>query len=363
MLDPKEAFIVLNSLQNDLSFAQFTQLLKTFGSPEKILSQNVETLKQVPGIKLKAALLIAHWNEVFDLKQELALIEKFGVHILTNECPDYPTSLSQIYDPPLVLYTLGSITQQDEKALGIVGSRKATDDGKKNTFQLSEKCASRGWTIVSGLASGIDTEAHEGALKARGRTLAVLGHGLATPLYPSENESLAQDIVQNGALISEFPMTFAPLPRNFPRRNRILAGLSQALLVAEASLRSGALITADLALEQGKPVLALPGPINSVASVGSNTLIQQGAKLVLKVEDIIEELAGIPSSEKSPPKCEDPDEATLLQCLFNEEKQLDRLLEETQLPAAQLNMALFSLEIKNLVKQLPGQYYVKTLQN
>lgn len=202
---------------------------------------------------------------------------------------DYPANLKYIYDPPSILYIKGNILPEDTIAVAVVGSRRATYYGLKNAENLGFQLAAGGITIISGLARGVDSAAHRGALKARGRTIAVLGSGL-NKIYPRENEELVEEIAQNGAVISEFALDTPPLRQNFPRRNRIISGLSLGVVVVEAAKRSGALITANFALEQGREVFALPGKIDSFTSKGTHDLIKQGAKLVESIEDIIEEL-------------------------------------------------------------------------
>lgn len=369
MFDRCDALLILNSLREDLSFARYSKLMEEFGTPEAILAQPEDSLATVPGVGAKTAHVISHWREIFDLDQELKLIQKEKIALFFWEAPDYPTPLRVIPDPPLVLYCRGKLTDGDERAAGIVGSRAPSHYGKTTAHRLAKELAQLGWTVVSGLAFGIDAAAHRGALDGGGRTLAVLGQGLATEIYPPENLQLAREIAEHGAVLSEFPMTFAPMPRNFPRRNRIISGLSRGVLVVEATQKSGALITTDFALEQGKPVLAVPGRLDMATSEGPNHLIQQGAKLVMTVRDILEELT--PEYEKIPhsPSAQEnfsfvldhlpEEEKILIQCLNSEEKQLDTLLEETRLPAPAVTHALFSLELKNLVKQLPGQYYVR----
>jgi len=374
MLDSKEVLLALNSILINHPFKTYKALLEHFGTAENILKQTESSLIKVPGIGKKIAHAITHWEENFDLKKEIQLIQKHKITLLFNGSPNYPHSLSQIYDPPLLVYCKGTLKNEDQASVGIVGARAATRYGKETTYQLAKDLAQRGWTVVSGLAWGIDTQAHLGALEGNGRTLAVIGHGLAYPLYPPENDELAERILAQGAILSEFPMSFASLGRNFPRRNRIIAGLSQGVLIAEAAQRSGALITADFAMELGRPVMALPGPIDSPVSLGTNKLIQDGAKLVLEVSDIIEELTphfGTLSQNEANSKDPKPAKNRLNPPLTQEEEkiynhithneiQLEKILEDAGLDHSQATLALFSLEIKNLVKQLPGQYYVRS---
>lgn len=371
MLDRREAVLVCNALQDVLSFSRYQTLLKNFETPEAVLCQKEKDLLSVEGITKKTAYNLTHWQTLFDLKKEIQLIEKSGVDLLMHGTPDYPLNLYPLPDPPVLLYCKGKLLPEDKESLSIVGSRSATEYGKSWTFQFAEELALRGWTLVSGLAAGIDTEAHRGALRAGGRTLAVVGHGLAFPLYPPENEYLARKIIHQGAVLSELPMTHSSQPRNFPKRNRIVSGLSLGVFVSEAARKSGAFITVDLALEQGKPVFALPGPIDSPLSEGPNWLIQQGATLVRNVEDLTEELPhpnqtyyNEDSAQKEvqsvPVKQLTEEEAQILSFLSSRGKRLDSLLSESRLPFNTLSRKLLELEIKNLVKQLPGQYYVKS---
>ncbi len=365
MANRLESILILNALQKDIRWPRFQELLTLFKTTENIVNQSESTLSKF--FTKRIAHLISHWSDKFDLDEEIKLIEQNNITVLAYDHPNFPPSLLEIPDPPLLLYCKGTLLPQDQRALGIVGSRRATIYGTKTTLNLAQQMAQKNWTIVSGLAWGIDTHAHKGALQAKGRTLAVIGQGLATPLFPPDNESLAEQICQHGAMLSEFPMNFAPLPRNFPQRNRIISGLSKAVLVVEAAKRSGAFITADFALEQGKPVLAIPGPIDSKVSEGPNLLIQQGAKCVTQVGDIIEELESplfknnineeLPLNS-SPPGLSDQ-EKMVWENLSNEEVYLEQLINNTGLKPNQTIETLLTLEIKNLVKQLPGQYYVK----
>lgn len=364
MLSRCEALLILNALQKDLSFAEVQKLIQTFGSVEAIFAQSQSALKQQ--LNSRKASLLKNWPEKFDLNQELKLIQKKNVSIIDYTHELYPLALSHIPDPPLLLYCQGTLKKEDQRAIGIVGSRRATVYGTKTTVTLAQQLGHKGWTVISGLAWGIDTHAHKGALQAQARTLAVIGQGLNTPLFPPDNDALAEQIKANGAIISEFPMNFAPVPRNFPQRNRIVSGMSQAVLVVEAARKSGAFITADFALEQGKPVLAVPGPIDSKVSEGPNLLIQQGAKCVLNVADILEELpdplfSHINEDKRSlntPPSLSEQEKKVWNQ-LSNKEIQLEQLIETSGLNILEANQALFTLEIKNLVKHLPGQYYVR----
>ncbi|MBL7084484.1 MAG: DNA-protecting protein DprA [Candidatus Omnitrophica bacterium] len=279
----------------------------------------------------------------------------------------YPTNLRYIYDPPSTLYVNGNIIPQDNIAIAIVGSRRATAYGLNNAERLSFELAAKGITIVSGLARGVDSAAHRGALKAGGRTIAVLGSGLNV-IYPPENEGLAKEICQNGAVISEFSHQTPPHRHNFPRRNRIISGLSLGVVVVEAARKSGALITADFALEQGREVFALPGKVDSFVSVGTHDLIKDGAKLVGTSEDIIEELEPLMSEYIKQAKGDDKtkiepnlpeQEQRIYSCLTSEPMHIDEIMEKVTLAYGRLLTCLLKLEHKKLVKELPGKRFMK----
>lgn len=264
----REALIWLH-LSADIGVVRFRRLLEHFGSAAGIIKAGAIAVREV------------------DFRREMSRSEKQGIKIITMLDEGYPALLKQIYDPPLVLYVMGDL--QFDTAVGIVGSRRASFYGLSSAQRLAAGLAASGITVISGLARGVDTAAHRGALGSKGNTIAVLGSGLNN-IYPPENEELAYSIAGSGAVISEFPLDTGPFPHNFPRRNRIISGLSMGIVVVEAAENSGALITADFALEQGREVFALPGEANSSTSYGTNNLIKQGAKLVTDVEDILEEL-------------------------------------------------------------------------
>ncbi len=277
----------------------------------------------------------------------------------------YPTNLRYIYSPPPTLYIQGEIIPEDNIAIAIVGSRRGTYYGLRNAEALSFELATKGITIISGLARGVDSAAHRGALKAKGRTIAVLGSGLNV-IYPPENRKLADKITQNGAVVSEFPLDTPPHRQNFPRRNRIISGLSLGVVVVEAAQKSGALITANFALEQGREVFALPGNIDSFTSVGTHDLIKQGAKLIESTKDIIEELEPLRfcGTEKAQSKTEfKPDlpeeERQIYACLSSESLHIDEIIQKIDIPYGRLLTCLLKLEHKKLVKELPGKVFVR----
>jgi DNA processing protein len=289
MLTNRERLILLN-LVPEIGSTRLRRLLEAFGDLDQLWAASVQAIQQVDGITPRLAQRIADGcRDTPLLGKELALAQRQGVAIVTLEDDEYPKLLRAIPDPPLALYVRGTLTGADEMAVGIVGARRASFYGTQCAERLGYDLALRGVTVVSGLAHGIDGAAHRGALRASGRTLAVLGSGLAR-IYPPEHEPLAVQVAQQGALLSEYPMDTVPLPHNFPRRNRLISGLSLGVVVVEAARRSGALITADCALEQGREVFAVPGPITTVTSQGTHQLLKQGARLVTSVDDILEEL-------------------------------------------------------------------------
>ena len=358
-----EACIALNMVPN-VGPMRMRKMLEVFATPERILLARAAELRTVEGIGPELAQAIAGWEAQIDLPAELKLIEDFGAHVITQASPEYPRELRQIYNPPILLYVWGTLTERDHRAISVVGSRKTSHYGLETAKRLSYQLAYAGLTVVSGLARGIDTAAHQGALAAEGRTVAVIGSGLMA-LYPPENLGLAEKIAASGAVVSEFPMTFPPDRKTFPYRNRIVAGWGAGVLVVEAGLSSGALITAGQALEHGRLVYAVPGQIDRPSSMGSNKLIQQGAKLVMSAADILDDLhslfpqsAAQRAASTAPPPLS-ADEQALFDALDSTETALDALVARTGLPAARVSASLLTLEMKRLVKQLPGQQFVR----
>lgn len=284
----QEALLILNAVP-ELGSVRIRNLIKYFGTADRVLKAPESKLIQVEGIGRKITHGVRSWQKYFDLKKECLLIEKYKAEILTFGHPEYPPLLKEIYDPPVVLYIRGNILKEDKMAVAIVGARRASYYGLNTARQLAQQLSSRGLTVISGLARGVDTKAHEGALNGQGRTIAVFGCGLDR-IYPPENKKLVEQIIKNGAVVTEFPFGTPPFKQNFPRRNRIISGLSLGVVVIEAGQYSGSLITARLAAEQGREVFSVPGRIDAVTSRGTNVLIKNGAKPVLKLEDIIEEI-------------------------------------------------------------------------
>src|SRR3989454_9644296 len=288
-MNATEACIVLNMLPT-VGPVRLRKLLEVFKEPQQILAAKRGELRKVEGIGNEVAEQISTWDSTVDLAAELGRVRELGAAVITQRSPSYPKSLREIHAPPIVLYVWGELEERDHHAIGIIGARRTTHYGMESAKKLAYQLAYAGLTVISGLARGIDTAAHQGALAAKGRTIAVIGAGLAK-LYPPENAALADRIRSgNGAIVSEFSMDIEPDRQTFPMRNRIIAGWSHGILVVEAGLNSGALITAAQALEQGRAVYAVPGHINAPSAIGSDPLIQQGAQLVLDADDILDDL-------------------------------------------------------------------------
>ena len=356
----------------------FAKLIKHFGSADRALGASVAELAKINGVGFKTAERIASTRGKFDVGAELELAEKLDIWIINVDDKRYPPALKQIYDPPPVLYIKGSLTREDNLAISIVGSRLCSLYGQEQSSRLAHFLSSAGFTICSGMARGIDTAAHQGALSAGGRTIAVQGCGLAN-VFPPENKKLFELIAESGACISELPLGYEPLSENFPPRNRIIAGLSLGTIVVEAGLRSGALITARAALENNRDVMAVPGKIDSPLSKGTHRLLKQGAKLIESVEDVMEGLGYIgeqledhvsTAAEKAGDIVEAPlfdikalklsgPEKTIFECLKKEPSHIEEIIADTDLAAGSVNAGLVSLRLKGLIKQLPGNLFLK----
>lgn len=380
-------------------------LVNILGSTEKVLNATSEELEKVGELSTKLRDSLIKKRLGCPLERELELIQEYGCQIITYYDTSYPSLLKEIDPPPLLLYVRGELKPEDSLGIAIVGSREAKDYGRRVSYQLAHQLANRGLTVVSGFAKGIDTCAHRGALEAGGRTIAVMGNGLSL-IYPAGNRDLVEKVVESGALISEFPMGMKPRAENFPRRNRIISGLTLGTVVVEASNRSGALITARLASEQGREVFAVPGEIFSELSTGTHRLIDDGAKLISTVDDLIQALPHhviskisniTPTSEtdkeketplvnkgnlegtssstlpkstdlekKKPiPKPPSPDltsdEKTVFDAIEVPSTHIDTIVRTTQLTISQVSSALLMLELKGAIEQLPGKQFAKTI--
>ena len=371
MMPAAEAWLAL-SLVEGLGQKAVRALLRAFGDVESILAASPQHLTQAGGLKPELANRIAQAREVDAFRLEMRLIEQYAIHLLTLDSPDYPPLLLESNAPPPVLYTRGNAPLANALSLGVVGTRRCTRSGEKLTRTLIDEMAgvAPDLVIISGLARGVDTAAHQQALISGLRTIAVLAGGL-TGIYPPENQELANRIMEQGALVTEFPMTSPPLARHFPIRNRIISGLSNGLLVVEAGEKSGALITAGFAINQNREVFALPGAADQPTSRGTNRLIQKGqAKLVLEGSDILEELPGfrrqnteqmellaqMPHPRKAG-RAPDGEKGQVINALSRGALHPDDLAQETGLPMEQLLGLLLELELEGEVVQTAENQY------
>jgi len=347
----------------------YKHLLDQFQIPEKVFCAKKSELMMVAGVSDRIADAIKRFRFSDEIKKEIALAEKQQCRIITCADPEYPPLLHHIPDPPPYIYVKGCLENTD-KSLAVVGSRNASSYGISMAKRLSRELAFLGLCIVSGMARGIDTAAHMGAISAKGRTFAVLGSGLGV-IYPPENRRLHDEIIENGAVISEFSIMEEPNAYNFPARNRIISGMTLGTLVVEAAQRSGSLITARLAGEQGREVFAVPGSINSAKSTGAHNLLKQGAKLVACAEDVIEEFYqfknntikedGLPDERSNTGTRLSPDltgdESLIYEVLEPYPIHIDELSCQTGMNVGKLSIILLNLELKGLVSQSPGKYF------
>jgi DNA processing protein len=360
-----EALVGLN-LVMDIGSIRLKRLLEVFGAPQNIFSVSRDKLTGVAGIgEVIASRIVSLDNK--DIDREFSLARQNNFKILTPYSLDYPHNLRFIHDPPIVLYVKGRILPRDSLGLAIVGSRRASFYGLSCAEKFGADLAANGFTVISGLARGIDTAAHQGAIKSKARTIAVIGSGILN-IYPQENQDLTEQIASCGAVISEFPLETKPLKQNFPRRNRLISGLSLGVLVVEACRNSGALISAAFALEQGREVFAIPGKIDSLSSFGTNRLIQQGAKLVLSIEDILEEFPFLSSgnSREIPESSEKTlaaqqglscTEELLYNIISTQASSVDEVVQKTGLAISEISLNLLSLQLKKKIRVLAGKLF------
>ncbi|GMT41897.1 MAG: DNA polymerase [bacterium] len=361
-LNEPDAYIALNSLTG-IGVANFGNLLGRFGYAANVFKMAVSSLREVKGIGPITADQITSCRPQKTADAEKRKAQKLKVRIITALDEGYPQNLKTLHASPPLLYVAGEIMETDAIAVGVVGTRRPTAYGRISTENLSAMLAAMGFTIVSGLARGVDSFAHRAALEAGGRTIAVLGCGLDL-CYPPENRGLSEKIRENGAVVSQFCFGTEPEKRNFPVRNRVISGLSLGVLVTEAGTKSGALITAYAALDEGREVFAIPGRIDYAQSVGTNGLIQKGAKLVKNLEDIVEEfpvevVSYLSLSEESEQHALSGDEVKLLALLAEDERHIDHLINGSGLPSGVVLGILLELEIKGVVRQLPGKLFAK----
>lgn len=369
MLTERDAYIALNLIR-DLGPVTVRLLTDVLGSASALFEADSRQLLAVKGTGTEIVKKLIAARRKVNAAAEIERAASLGAEILTPADPGYPDPLRQIYDPPLALYVKGTLESRDRNAVAIVGSRHTTSYGRECASSFAAQLARSGFTIVSGLARGIDTCAHQGALKAGGRTLAVLGGGLHD-VYPPENRELAEEVAASGAVISEFQLGRDPDKTTFPIRNRIVSGLSQGVIVVEAGLSSGAMITANVAAEQGKSVFAIPGRIDSPTSQGTHQLIKNGARLVDSAAEVMDDLGSLftactrtpirpPGEPLRANRIQVPlsdVEQTVMQRLAEDDRMdVDTLTRQCGLPVATVSATLLMLEMKRLVRTLPGRF-------
>jgi len=366
-MDSREALVALNMIEH-VGPIRVRQLLEHFGEAPAILGASKSQLLQVRGIGEEVAESISHWEKTVDLAGELKRIQDYGCHIVVQDDENYPELLKQIYDPRVVLYVKGELTTKDKNGVAMVGSRMTTHYGIEIARKLAYQLAYIGVTVVSGGARGIDTAAHQGVLSAKGRTIAVLGTGINL-VFPVENAELFQRISETGAVITQFPFNRKADKQSFPIRNRIVAGMTMGTVVVEANLTSGALITANMACEYGRQVFAVPGRIDSPRSKGCHELIKKGAKLCEGAEDILSEFeylfptsnrpAGVSETGMLPSISLSENEQKIYDSLSKDQSSTDEVIRRCGLPSSTVSVALLGLEMKRLIRQLPGKMFVR----
>jgi DNA processing protein len=341
--------------------ARLERLISACGSVEAAWNASLADIIAA-GLERKFGLALLHARQSLDLDQELAQAAAKGIQMVCREDHTFPAALAHIPSPPPIIYYRGTLVPDDNWSVAIVGTRSPTSYGREAARRLAGELASQGVTIVSGLALGIDTIAHTAALEAGGRTLAVLANG-ADMVYPERNQRLAERVMGAGAILSEFPIGTRPLPQLFPVRNRLISGLTKAVIVVEARLGSGAMITVDYALEQGRDVFAVPGPIYSPASAGPHQLLRQGAGIATCAQDILEALGAnlqAPSQSNDSDLPDDPDERFILALLSQEPQHIDELCRTSGWTIDRVAAALTFLELKGLIRQTGPMEYLPT---
>lgn len=359
--------VVALNLSEAVTYDTYVAMRAAYGSVRKALAAPQSELVRLPGIGQKTAKRLRTLSNGDEAIEEIEQARDIGLDLITCEDRRYPHNLRFIDDRPIVLYVKGEVTAADTQALAVVGSRRCTIYGKEQARRFAAELAAMDFTIVSGLAYGIDKAAHEAALEAGGRTLAVLGSGFCQ-LYPNRHADLAERIAERGAVVSEFPLDAKPNAWNFPRRNRIVSGLSLGLIVVEAARRSGALITAGAAAKQGKEVFAVPGRATDRSSWGSLKLIQDGAKLVCSPGDVLAEFPQLAAAveaehpEKAAraalPELTEPEQAVWA-LLSDEPRHVDEIIDASGMTAAQVLSTLLVLEVKHVVRQHPGKLFTR----
>lgn len=360
-MNERHAYVALNMMEK-VGPVGVRALTEVLGSAGLIFDADKTDLMKADGVGPEVASAIISQRDKVDWEGELDRAEKAGARIVTRVDSEYPASLKEIHDPPLALYVQGSFESRDKNSIAVVGTRRPTLYGKETTARLSAQLVKCGFTVVSGMAEGIDTVAHETSLKANGRTLAVMGSGLDC-IYPASNKDLAARISGRGAVVTEFPFGRRPDKTTFPMRNRIVSGMTMGVVVVEAGARSGAIITVNQALDQGRAVFAVPGRIDSNASKGTNELIRQGARLVTGIDDVLAEFEflfpepGL-KAVKEPAAIKvvlQPKEEVLVGFLAEGARDVDSLIRLSGMGAAEVNATLIALEMKRVIRMMPGR--------
>ncbi len=368
--EEKHALIALNMVPG-IGGTIVRHILSTFDSASQFLEAGPSAWRTVDGIGEALSTQLSHILENGEAEEEREKAKKRNIDLVTFKEDRFPDLLKQVDDHPILLSVRGNLPIDQSQTMAIVGTRGCTFYGRKQAKRFATMLAHRGYTVVSGLARGIDSHAHEGVVQAGGSTIAVLGSGL-NHVYPPENEELADDICEDGALISELPLDTPPEGRNFPQRNRIISGLSRGVLVVEAPGRSGALITAQLALEQNREVFSIPGNIDSPESEGCNRLIQEGAVPVIDVDDILDHLPDYASSDastemddatspaaESDPSFQNEAQETVFSTLSSRPKSIDEITNEIDINPSRIAGILTTLEMNGLVEQHPGKRFTR----
>lgn len=365
---PEETLAWLRLNRTGLSPQRQRQLLDAFGSPEAVFAASDSTILRLHGFSELHLSKIRQAQKDAQPERDLWKLERMGGWLLTIFDERYPPLLRRLSDAPPCLYVLGTVEETDERAIAVVGTRKPSDYGRRVAYRIASELAASGFTVVSGLAEGIDTAAHKGALDSGGRTFAVLGCGLDV-IYPRSNKELARRIADNGALLTEFPLSTKPQAWHFPQRNRIISGMSLAVVIVEAPLNSGALITADWAAEQGREVFVVPGPVDQPSFEGNHRLLREGARVFTSVADMLDELGVTTLPKTEPAKAQvppggqlklpdlSPTETKIWSVLTGDWKHADDIVRESQLTTGEVLSALTLLELKGMVERTEGNRY------
>ncbi|MFN3420851.1 MAG: DNA-processing protein DprA [Armatimonadota bacterium] len=365
---PEETLAWLRLNRTGLSPQRQRQLLEAFGSPEAIFAASDSAILRLHGFSELHLSKIRQAQKDAQPERDLWKLERMGGWLLTIFDERYPPLLHRLPDAPPCLYVSGTIEETDERAIAVVGTRRPSDYGRRIAYKIASELAVSGFTVISGLAEGIDTAAHKGALDSGGRTFAVLGCGLDV-IYPRSNKELARRIADNGALLTEFPLGTKPQAWHFPQRNRIISGMSLAVIIVEAPLNSGALITADWAAEQGREVFVVPGPVDQPSFEGNHRLLREGARVFTSVSDMLDELGvtalqiSTPAKTQTSPKGQlklpdlSPPEARIWSVLTSDWKHADDIVRESQLTTGEVLSALTLLELKGIVERAEGNRY------